>query len=150
MSPQVFRTRDDSAQDVEIAGVGRLAAFGKGGISVKRAAESRRMEEFLDKDGEPLSGKTLASAAEEFAEARGLVIDNPKNVDEEQLAVEAGAFPTGPTIEDVSRAYGERERAQLGAEELALNPDAEPPEVSAAEASPNQPETPTHKPQEAK
>lgn len=131
MSPLVFRTDPDSYGDVEIAGVGRLAGAGRGGIPVQRAAESRRMAELLGDDGEPLTGSKLTSAAKAFADARGLVVENVKDLDEEALVVEAGGFPRGPTIEELSAEATARDQAHIPAHDLAMNPYPEAPEAEA-------------------
>jgi hypothetical protein len=111
----IFKTKTDAGYDTEIGGVGTLGAFGKGGIPVERAAET--MVELQDKKGKPLTGDALEKAAEAFAEARGIDTRSYKNIDEEKLRVEAGAFPKGYSIEEIATMTAERDRGYVAAHE---------------------------------
>lgn len=59
-------------QEVEIAGVGQLAANGKTTLLLDRA--SLVMPELADKNGKALGGQSLAAAARRYAESTGLVV----------------------------------------------------------------------------
>lgn len=61
-------------QEVEIAGVGQLAANGKSTLLLERA--SLVMPELADKNGKALSGQALAAAARRYADSTGLVVVN--------------------------------------------------------------------------
>jgi hypothetical protein len=134
LSPLIFKTADDHGYDVEIANVGVLGAFGKGGIPVERAAET--LHHLQDEEGKPLSGKKLEDAARDFAEARGLKTRTIKNLDEdaeERLRVEAGAFPRGKSAREISEEYGAQARAQLEAHregDAPLTPEDLPPQAT--------------------
>lgn len=75
--PLEFRTKQTSAHPTVIVGVGRLAAWGAGGIPVDVAAEA--MHEFKNQWDEPLEGKQLEKAARKWAATRNLVVVSTKD-----------------------------------------------------------------------
>lgn len=89
--PKVFKTNEDSPDQVEVVGVGVAGSYGRGGIPVERAAEI--CSELQDSGSSPLSGKALTEASEAFAEARGLEIVDVKPKDMDGLAQEWGVAP---------------------------------------------------------
>lgn len=108
--PKVFKTNKDSADQVEVVGVGVAGSYGRGGIAVEQAAE--RMPELQSGGGVPLTGKALEEAADAFAEARGLEVVNVKPKDMEGLAQEWGnppdAMPAGEAaIAEHERVFGD-------------------------------------------
>lgn len=120
--PLVFHTPREHPYDVEIAGVGTVGGQNRGGIPVEHAAAV--LHELQDDDGKPLTGAKLEKAANAFAAGRGLAVKSLKNIDEEKLRVEAGAFPAGPKIEEVAWAIAERDRGNFI--EHSENPAAAP------------------------
>lgn len=75
--PLEFRTRPDSAHPTVIVGVGRLAAWGAGGIRVDVAAKT--MHEFQNQWDEPFEGKELEKVARKWAASRDLVVVSTKD-----------------------------------------------------------------------
>lgn len=96
----VFKTPEDSADRVEINGVGVAPAFGVGGIALSHASE--RMHELQDGDGKPLKGNALKAAAERWGEPRGLIVVNLKDSEIAGLKYEAGEAPDRPPAEQVA------------------------------------------------
>jgi hypothetical protein len=89
--PKVFKTAEDSPDQIEVVGVGVAGSHGRGGLPIEEAAE--KVRELQGPGGVPLKGKALDEAAETFAEARGLEVVNVKAKDIEGLAQEWGNPP---------------------------------------------------------
>lgn len=125
----IFTTAPDSPYDVELEGVGMLGGSARGGIPAERAA--LRLRELQNDDGEPLTGNALRKAAEDFAKARGLATATVKDVDEDALRVESGAFPKGLSVREVSEQASGRDAAVWEAHEAAgdVAPVLSAPEV---------------------
>ncbi len=117
--PLIFRTEKD-ASAVEIAGAGVAGPDGKGGVHVEAAAEV--MPELQDEGGRPLSGAKLKSAAEDFAEARGLKVVSGSDAVVAGLAQEVGG---PPETQDAREASIEAGRALLGTTEQETEASAE-------------------------
>lgn len=110
--PKVFKTPKDSADQVEVVGIGVAGSYGRGGIPVEEAAE--KAAELQGGGGVPLTGKALEEASEAFAEARGLEVVNVKPKDMEGLAQEWGNPPdpipaAEAAIEEHERVFGDPE-----------------------------------------
>lgn len=110
--PKVFKTPTDSADQVEVVGVGVAGSYGRGGVPIEEAAE--KMHELQSAGGVPLTGKALEEAAEAFAEERGLEVVNVKPKDIEGLAQEWGnppdPIPAGEAaIAEHERVFGDPE-----------------------------------------
>lgn len=149
MTTLVFKTTDDAAHPVEILGVGSLGPNGKGGVSVEQAA--LWMSELQEKDevgrvvldehnmAKPLTGKKLADAAKELADARGWKTASIADEKVATLPLEWGGAPDRPPAHEVAAASGEALRRELGLgtqpEDL---PDAQEAQTQAAHvAAPN-------------
>lgn len=104
----VFRTREDDPADTTIVGAPGLAAgYGRGGIVVERVAETAH--ELQSEAGKPLTGAALRKAAEQFAEARGLTVDEVDAERAETLTQDELGFPPDrPPAHAVSAAEGRR------------------------------------------
>ncbi len=120
--PKVFKTPKDSADPVEVVGVGVAGSYARGGVPVEEA--SQRMPELQGGGGVPLTGKALEEAAEAFAEARGLEVVNVKPKDIEGLPQEWGNPPD--PIPAAEAAIAEHERVFGGPEVEGVDETSEP------------------------
>lgn len=136
--PLVFKTAKDTADDVQIAGVGILGAGAAGGVPVHVAAET--MTELQDDEGKPLTGSALTAAAKRLAETHGWETVNVHEDKLAGLAVEAGAAPDRPPLEDVGR---EEYEATFGGLET-VNDEPDDPDQIEGNVGAGVPATPDH------
>jgi hypothetical protein len=154
MSILVFRTRPDSEEAVSVAGAGYLGAGGKGAVSVADSAltmsELQERDEHgalvLGEDGnpKPLEGAALKTAAEAFAEDRGLVVAEMEEEQFAQRGEELGQPADRPPARDVALEAGARDRGMM-ASEAAKTRVTLAAEAAAGLASPA-PEVPAEEP----
>lgn len=110
----VFKTQEDSTDDVEIVGVGVVGGAAVGGVTVADAAArlpelqkvDARGEPVLDEDGavQPLTGSALTAAAKRFAETHNLEVVNLKEAKVAGLPQERGMVPDRPDAVAVAEA----------------------------------------------
>ena len=123
MAEGVFKTLPGSSDPVEINGIGFCGADAKGGVPVETAAV--RMHELQNEDGEPLTGKKLAKAAQEWAEPRGLQVVDVADVSKlrEELGYPADETPT--VLEQATASVREQDGADEDQPKLSSQDDPE-------------------------
>lgn len=112
----------------EISGLPVLAADGRGGVPLARAAEV--LSQLQDSNGYPLEGDALEAAGEDLAQALSLRVVDLSEAKIEALPLIAGGFPDRPPAAEVAEAnhdalYGPLEEDAPAAPEQP-DPDPEP------------------------
>lgn len=138
----VFKTKKGDPP-IEIMGAGVVGGDALGGVLVEDAAlVMRELQETddlgyakPDKHGRivPLKGAALRKAAEEFAESRGLEVEDVSDKKLQQLREEAGVPAPRPPLVEIAKerykqVYGEVPH-EVHPEELSGTPEVQPPPV---------------------